>query len=463
LSSLSFEPDILLDHTRHSQFGILSGDFNPLHSDVEYSRRSRFGSVLVHGVHILMCCLNKLPLQGRFRIVYLKCSFRSEVKPGESICVAIDQARSEYQIIATSGNKRVCRMFVQLEPADTLETVSGCRFTPSEADNPNIANWSDNARELENPGFDHELAKTLFPQLSAHISESDINFMLSITRIVGMKLPGKQALLRSVEIERTEKSGDSSIAYQLERFDPRFNLALVKIHGTDLAGRAETQIRPGPTKQQSVEELHASVNTDEFVGVRGLVVGCSRGLGELTSKILLVGGAKVLGTYFLGEHDVHQFVERFPDAFEPLRLDVCNVGSSTMDRMREFRPTHLFYFATPPIVKQPMHSWDESLFERFRKIYVDGLAVLSQIPSLVGIFNPSSIFVSEDRVDFREYVAAKRLSEAYCTRFGCDNPKVRLVVSRLPALATDQTVDVLGTDVAHNRDVILDLVRKLTD
>ena len=45
---------------RQTEFAALSGDWNPLHVDPVFSRRTQGGAPVVHGMNILVLCLDAL-------------------------------------------------------------------------------------------------------------------------------------------------------------------------------------------------------------------------------------------------------------------------------------------------------------------------------------------------------------------------------------------------------------------
>ena len=61
-----------------NRFAELSGDFNPVHVDPRAARRTMFGEVVVHGIHILLWALdsylgNEAGVKiGRIQAVFLK-------------------------------------------------------------------------------------------------------------------------------------------------------------------------------------------------------------------------------------------------------------------------------------------------------------------------------------------------------------------------------------------------------
>ena len=67
--------------------------------------------------------------------------------------------------------------------------------------------------------------------------------------------------------------------------------------------------RPRPQLQPAAIELQSMVGSEEFAGDRALVVGGSRGLGELTAKLLAAGGAQVCLTYKSGASDAEYIID----------------------------------------------------------------------------------------------------------------------------------------------------------
>ena len=56
--------------------------------------------------------------------------------------------------------------------------------------------------------------------------------------------------------------------------------------------------------KQNIKDIKADLSINEFKNFRALVIGASRGLGELTAKCLGFGGASMLLTYARGKNDI---------------------------------------------------------------------------------------------------------------------------------------------------------------
>ena len=83
-----------------------------------------------------------------------------------------------------------------------------------------------------------------------------------------------------------------------------------------------------------------------------------------------------------------------------------------------FRPTHLYYFATPRIFGPRRDPFDDAVFQRFARFYVSAFgavcaAVRSAVPSL-NMFYPSTTAIDlEPARELTEYAAAKAAGEAF--------------------------------------------------
>src|SRR6185295_12415070 len=102
----------------------------------------------------------------------------------------------------------------------------------------------------------------------------------------------------------------------------------------------------------------------EFAGVRGLVVGGSRGLGEVTAKLLAVGGADVRVTYKHGRDGALRVCHEIREAggqAEALAFDVLQEGAS-LGGLAGWSPSEVYYFPTPYISLNETTRFSSRLF-----------------------------------------------------------------------------------------------------
>ena len=135
------------------------------------------------------------------------------------------------------------------------------------------------------------------------------------------------------------------------------------------------------------------------MGQTALIIGGSRGLGEVTGKLLAAGGARVVISYFLGSEEAHSIVKEIKQEGGDAICLPFDVLSPNHHRKEDFENgwvlTHLYYFATPMISLGSKHSFSASLFQKFCDYYVSGFfnsfQTLKRLESeLQGIFYPSS-------------------------------------------------------------------------
>jgi hypothetical protein len=444
------------------QFAGLSGDFNPLHTDTEYSRRSQFGSPVVHGIHLLLTALERLSLDYPIKITAIKAEFRSAVLVGEMFDLYINRLNNAHRISIYVDNRICANFYLESEHLDCIKELE-----PQPYESLICKDDFEFSNEAELAGIDKgvvdgSLLSILFPNISRQINRSDIDFLLMITRTVGMKCPGKHALFRSFHWKTGKQEFGEKKTYLVKKFDKRFNILEIEFVSNNITSTVQVKIRPTNVIQPSSDEVQKFVASGEFVGIKALVIGGSRGLGELTARILACGDSKVLITYHKGQSDAEHLVAALGDAIDLLHFDSQNPSSTALRIMRDFQPTHLFYFATPPIQRQFSTKFNDQLYENFRSIYVTAFEDLIRGLGIKVSFFPSTTFIDTNQSGFSEYIQAKIDGESLCDELNRMGHS-QVFHQRLPPLVTDQTSETLGTDPYTNIPVLLGLIRKIME
>ena len=130
------------------------------------------------------------------------------------------------------------------------------------------------------------------------------------------------------------------------------------------------------------------------------------------------------------------------------RFDVSRCASArSKQACARFRPTHLYYFATPRIFRPRHDPFDDAVFQRFARFYVSALRGRVRGRAIGGpslnVFYPSTTAIDlEPARDLTEYAAAKAAGEALCQSLSDTMPGVRILVRRLPRVTTDQTATI---------------------
>lgn len=445
-------------------FAALSGDFNPLHIDPLAARRSMVGGAVVHGVHALLWALdcwfseNGGPL-GKLGLRSLDVSFIKPINVGAELLyegVALDTETSHIRL-SVAGNT-------------VAEIDVAWRTVNKATHNPDVSHASQAPRELDAAqltGLRGDIPLTLaraaseamLPKLTRRFCPRQIAILLATTRLVGMECPGLHSLYSELHLTAADadcSGGDQdamlslpSLQYSVAKFDARFGIASIDIAMPGFLGNIRAFLRPAPQRQPACGEIAPQIESGEFAGQRALIVGGSRGLGEVFAKVLALGGADVLIGYHRGAQDAEALVTEIIAAggrAQAIALDVQNLQdtqqSAALAMLLQQPVSHLYYMATPFIFCGQRGVFQAALFARFCDYYVNGFAELFtrlKHPGLRGVFYPSSVALDELPPDMGEYVAAKSAGETLCGVFAKANPTIQFVHPRLPRLATDQT------------------------
>src|SRR5207244_1842815 len=125
----------------------------------------------------------------------------------------------------------------------------------------------------------------LFPSLARWLPPVQIAELLASTRLVGMVCPGKQSTLAELDLKRrTDGTATLELNHHVLRAEARYSAIHLAVAGPTLAGQIKTLFRPAPQAQPGAVQLKQLVSSREFAVQRALLVGGSRGLGEVTAK-----------------------------------------------------------------------------------------------------------------------------------------------------------------------------------
>jgi hypothetical protein len=240
------------------------------------------------------------------------------------------------------------------------------------------------------------------------------------------------------------------------------------VEGGGWSGTIESIARIPPVAQDSMGHLAGLVRRDEFLGTRALIIGGSRGLGELTAKLIAAGGGDVTITYAVGLNDaleVQRQIRECGGTCEIVQYDATLPASEQLAQCGQHF-TSLYYFATTTIFLRKTKFYSREVFEKFYRVYVDGfhdacMSALQHSNMGISVFYPSSVAVAlADRPsDLTEYAMAKSAGEILCADLERSNKQFRILVERLPRMLTDQTATVIPAKAIHSAEVMLPIVR----
>jgi hypothetical protein len=458
-------------------FAALSGDRNPLHVDPTVARRLLFGGTVVHGVHVLLTALNAFAQTygRRFALDRVAAEFFQPIATDQEFTVA-GTINFENQVLLTVESKGVvgAKISCTLHPGDWAEDDDVTQGVEPVACRALSFEDAVAAHGTVVLGFDARLADTFFQHLCVTMPARQLAALLAATRIVGMECPGRHSIFAGLDLRFAARGEPSSaiVEYRVERADRRLWLLMLGITGGGVEGMLTARFRPSPAVQIGINEARALVRDAEFAAQRALVIGGSRGLGELVAKLIVAGGGEAWITYHSGSEDAARVAQELSGTGR-LRgtsfYDARDASALASTLPPSWRPTHLYFFATPAVRPNVAMVWSEELFQLYHAYYADGL--LRALEALgadrddwsesLTVFYPSTVFIDESAKGFVEYAAAKAEGEAFCHSLAARFPWLRCVCPRLPRMLTDQTNTLGGLQRLPPRPapIILPLLR----
>jgi acyl dehydratase len=292
-------------HQQQLHFAEFSGDANPLHTDPLEARRTLMGAPIVHGMHLVFAApeaLNEVVSKG-FGISAIRCRFPSPVIVGDRFELRLKNLDTKLAVLEgyVETDLAVALLIEFDEPThDADEMVPDLQ--PVQLQNLAFDDLAGRTGTLH-VGVASALAESLFPNLVAMLGLPKISELLALTRLVGMCCPGRNSLFSEfdVTIKKAEELGE--LRFRVAATDERFKRIIILVEGARLSGKLIAFVRPPPQSQPPIEELGKLLRHDEFRDSVALVIGGSRGLGEITAKLLAAGGAQVTISYHRGEQD----------------------------------------------------------------------------------------------------------------------------------------------------------------
>jgi hypothetical protein len=279
--------------------------------------------------------------------------------------------------------------------------------------------------------------------------------VLATTRVVGMECPGLHSLFNSLRLRFDHESMTAStLVYKVTKALKRYARLTLDVSSKGMTGELQTSFRPRPQGQESLDQIRERVGPDEFRSQRALVIGGSRGLGEVVAKVVSAGGGSVRLSYNLGRQDAERVAWELGNETRAVRLDVTNATDTEIAAVNNgFDATHVYYFGSPRISFDQSPNFNDVQFAEYSRFYVTGLVRLVRVlrsrdGAKMKVFFPSTSFIDAPVPGALEYIAAKAAGEAACRALALE-PNAEFLVHRLPQLTTDQTMNILevqGTD-----------------
>lgn len=450
----------VINEQRQLDFAKLSNDFNPIHVDSLYAWRSMFGKQLVHGIHQVLICLEDLAKNINEKIFISKISAKFEYPAGVNEIISIDninfsETYSEYVIKNERGLTLTTIKVNYKKKSFNDVKFKRIDYSMSPLEPTNFAKEN----LVEPLYYDKTFFKELFTYSSFYVSPVNLAVLLASTRIVGMKYPGLNSIYNAFTFEFNENANlSNSIHYSVSDKHITLNMLNIKLDDTFIRGQIKAFIRPVAPKYKTLKELNGLLPVNSFKNQRALIIGGTRGIGLQCLRLLATAGASTMFTYFKNLNEADKIVEEFANESintNYLQVDVSNLSKESLETIKAFNPTSIYYFATPKILNNNSNL-DENLLQKFISYYVIGLdKILVSLKSELKpiIFVPSTVYLDEKPTNLSEYVIAKSASEMFLKLL--EKKGYKIYNPRFPKVSTEQTMSLFKQKTVEPEEVLL--------
>ncbi|MDF2598889.1 MAG: family NAD(P)-dependent oxidoreductase [Methylobacterium brachiatum] len=430
-------------------FAAMSGDRNPMHMDAKAARRTQAGRPVVHGVHAVLWAID---------------AAGDLLTKAEALTVQFDRMIYVGDLCRLRRGRHGAEG-ARIEIVVDDAVVTRISLQPRSDRSPPPPGAAEQTLVLEPRAGDIAAA---FPRASAALGIAFLVELVGLSKLVGMICPGLHSIFRGFSVIRRAGPVGTAMRFSVLRDDDRFNLVTMRVTGTALTGQVDAFRRSPPTAQPSVDALRGSVEAGAFAGRRALVVGGSRGLGELAAKLLALGGAEVTITYAVGDSEAGRVADEIRAGgglCDILRLDVRQPPiAGQLPTGKAF--DQLYYFATPFIFGKRGRELDATLLGEMMAFYVHAFYEICTClrgggAHDIDVFYPSSVAVAQRPAGLTEYAMAKAAGEVLCADLPRLLKGVRAHVRRLPRLQTDQTATVQPVETGSAVDEMLAAIRSV--
>lgn len=455
-------------------FAAMGGDWNPIHVDPVAARRTLIGHVVVHGMHLVMWSLDALlAARPELNLARIEACFLKPVLLNEPIDLHCETVPEGLRLTLASEYAQYTIITLALA-SETLRGATGQQSWPVPTERPPVnRTFAALARlEASRPVEAAPILQQAFPALVKHAGQDVACGLLSLSTLVGMECPGLHSLFSSATVAIKHDPQQTTLDYKVERATNLMAPIEIFVRTAGLEGQVCAFFRPAPLESASYTQVLERVPTGEFAGRRILVVGGSRGLGAATAKLAAAGGADVAITYAQGAGEAETIeteVRNGGGLCRSLALDVLDpdAGLATLEGW-SWRPDWLFYFATPRISSTAAAFYAADTLAQFIAFYCTGFELLCRALSRDGkslrAYYPSTVFLNTPPRRDVEYTMAKAAGEILCATLTKTNPSLRILVERLPRIATDQTLTLLpDRGLANPLDVMLPALRRMDE
>jgi NAD(P)-dependent dehydrogenase (short-subunit alcohol dehydrogenase family) len=447
-------------------FARLSSDWNPMHLDPVFARRTQVGAPVVHGIHNLAWAADTVLQSHPLKVVSIRARFLQPLYLDELASVRIrDRTDRQIELEVVAANTVVALFKLSSEPGKIANGPKPATVAVAQLSQPVDLPFEQLVDRAGAVAIGDGEVRARFPALTDCIGLPAVRALIATSQIVGMACPGLHSLFAGLEVN-CDRNGnqESALAYAVTKADARFRSLQINVSGSGIVGKLDAFARPPPPAQAGMTEISPRVAGNPFAGQRSLIVGGSRGLGEVTAKIVAAGGGRAVITYLESRTDAERVsaeILRAGGQCETMHYDVLSPAAEQLRQLGNI--DCCYYFATPKIFQRKSTLFEPEKLRVFLNFYADGFfnlctALAHAGPRRLAMFYPSTVAIDEAVGTTTEYAMAKSAGELLAKGINEFMPNIYVTCRRLPRILTDQTATVGVASAANALDVMLPIV-----
>lgn len=460
-------PQIHFTENHQKSFCRLSYDCNPLHLDPEYAKRTVYAQPVVHGVSSTLAMLGHWSKGRSFRLKTLDVFYRKPMYFGDIFDIETVDNECTVGLKLTRGGVTYSEAFFTWEPNneknDSKDTLNLSNFNfRTDANDISKEKLIEKLSSFNQTAFDfpYNLNFSALKELSQfHLSQNQIPLeqlqaLLSSSYLIGMEIPGKQALFLSCNFIFEPPQEQRPFALNLLKleYDERFGKISLSGRGTGISDLKLSALLRPKNEDYSIHEIQKTFRQNESLkGQTVFITGASRGFGSVVAQAFALYGAEVYLNYLSNHVDAKRIQNDIVKAGGKATLLPGDVSSPTdcekiADSLKvSGRKINFFiHNAFPPILPK---KFSEQTPE---ELALHAFKALKAFAQLTHTFLPimenescftviSSVYVENPKENFTHYIAAKAAVEGLCRALAMEYKKVRFISFRAPRMRTDQT------------------------
>ncbi len=446
-------------------FASVSGDSNPLHVDAQWAASHFPGALVVHGQHVLLWVLDRLAsIRPNDHLASIEATYLKPVVIGDQVDASLSEEGTRIRVTVRQEIVMVARIqFGESRGGDDSRFRGGLPLAA-----PRVRATTDFAGLAGTvilPDAANEIVMR-FRSLASTFGADRVIGLAAVSTLVGMDCPGLRSLLSRVSVRIAGADGTGSLAFQVRKFHEPMSLVEMDFSGLGIDGTVSAFTGTEPAAPPSDAAIRAMVSATEFRDQHPLIVGASSGLGAATARLLAAGGADPTLTSHISKVDeTVKAIQAFGASGRNLRFDAAAPSPGLANLAAAgWQGEQIYYFATPRIFRRRLEPYQAQDFRDFTSVFVDGFYEMVRGLASMGarpltIFYPSSVVVDEPTPDLLEYALAKAMGERLCAQLQSKIGGLKIVVTRLPRIATRQTETFLKVKSSTPEATMLPIIR----